>query len=102
MESGIEKCAMLIRKSRKRQIMEGIELSNQERIKMFGERENYKYLGILEADIIKQAKMKDIFKKEYPRRTRKLLEIKLCSRNLIKGINIWAAPRVGYSKSFLK
>ena len=46
--------------------------------------------------------MKDKIQKEYPRRTRKLLETKLSSRNLIKGINTWAVPLVRYSKPFLK
>ena len=44
------------------------------------------------ADTIKQVQMKDKIKKEYLRRTRKLLERKLSSRNLIKGINTWAVP----------
>ena len=35
-------------------------------------------------------------------RTRKLLKIKLSSRNLIKGINTWAVPLVRYSGSFLE
>ena len=35
-----------------------------------------KYLGILEADIIKQGKMKDEIQKDYLRRSRKLLETK--------------------------
>ena len=43
--------------------MEGIELPNQEKIKMFGENEIYKYLGILEADAIKQEEMKEESKK---------------------------------------
>ena len=34
--------------------------------------------------------------------TRKLLETKLNSRNLIKGINTWAVPLVRYSGPFLK
>ena len=58
------------------------------------ENETNKYLGILEADTIKQIEMKNRIKKEYLRRTRKLLEIKLNSRNLIKGINTWAVPLV--------
>ena len=33
MESGIEKCAMLILTSGKRDIVEGIEQANQERVK---------------------------------------------------------------------
>ena len=46
--------------------------------------------------------MKSKIQKEYLRRTRKLLETKLNSRNLIKGINIWAVPLVRYSGPFLK
>ena len=59
-------------------------------------------MGILEADTIIQAEMKEKIQKEYLRRARKLLETKLNSRNLIKGINIWAVPLVRYSGAFLK
>ena len=83
MEFGIEKCAMLVMKSGKRQLTNGMELPNQDKIKTFTENENYKYLGILEADTIKQVEMKDKIQKEYLR-TRKQLETKLNSRNLIK------------------
>ena len=71
---------------------EGIELPNQEKIRTYGEKETYKYLGILEADTIKQAEMKEKKLKEYLRRTRKLLETKLYSRNFMKGINTWTVP----------
>ena len=102
MEFGIEKCAMLVMKSGKRYLTDGMELPNKDKIKMLAENETYKYLGILEADTIKQAEMKEKIQKEYLRRTRKLLETKLNSRNLIKGINIWAVPLVRYSGPFLK
>ena len=46
--------------------------------------------------------MKLKIQKEYLRRTRKLLEIKLSCRNLIKGINTWAELLVRYSRPFLK
>ena len=46
--------------------------------------------------------MKRKVKKEYLRRTRKLLETKLGSRNLFKGINTWAVPIIRYSGPFLK
>ena len=39
---------------------------------------------------------------EYLRKTRKLPKTKLSSRNLIKGINTWAVPLVGYSRPFFK
>ena len=87
MESGIEKCAMPVMKSGKRQLTDGMEVSNKDEIKTLAENETSKYLGILEADTIKQVEMKEKNQKEYLRRTRKLLETKLSCRNLIKGIN---------------
>ena len=87
MEFVIEKCAMLVMKRGKRQLTDGMELPNKDKIKSLAENETYKYLGILEADTIKQAEMKEKIQKEYLRRTRKLLETKLNSRNLMKGIN---------------
>ena len=71
MKFGIEKCAMLVIKRGERKLMDGIQLSNQDTIKSLDENESYKYLGI------KQAEMKGKVKKEYLRRTRKLLETKL-------------------------
>ena len=68
---------------------------------MHAENETYKYLGILEVDTIKQVEMKNKIQKEYLRRSRKLLETKLSSRNLIKGINTWAVPLVRYLGPFL-
>ena len=58
------------------------------------EKETYKYLGILEGDTIKQVEMKEKIKKEYSGRNTKLLDTKLCSRNLIKAINTIAVPLV--------
>ena len=86
----------------KRHMTDGMELLNHDRIRTLEEKETYKYLGILEADTIKQVQMKDTIWKEYLRRTRKLLETKLSSRNLIKGMNTWAVPLVRYSGPFLK
>ena len=102
MEFGIEKCAMLVIKSGKRHMTDEMELPNHNKIRTRGENETYKYLGILEADTIKQVEMKDKVRKGYLRRTRKLLETKLSSRNLIKGINTRAVPLVRYSEPFLK
>ena len=102
MEFGKEKYSMLVMKSSKWYMTDGMELPNHDKIKTLGENETYKYLGILEADTIKQVQMKDKIRKEYHRRTRKLLETKLSSRNLIKGINSWAVPLIRYSGSFLK
>ena len=89
-------------KSGKWRLADGVELPNQVKIRTLGEKETYKYLGILEADTIKQVEIKEKIKKEYLRRTRKLLKTKLYSRNLIKGINIWTVPLIKYSGPFLK
>ena len=94
--------AMLVMKSGKWQLTDGMELPNKDKIKTLAENETYKYLGILEADTIKQAEMKEKIPKEYLRRTRKLHETKLNCRNLIKGINTWAVPLIKYSGPFLK
>ena len=46
-------------KSGKRHITDGLELPKQDKITTLGENETYEYLGILEADTIKQGEMKD-------------------------------------------
>ena len=101
MEFGIEKCTLLVMKSGKRTLTDGIELPNEDKIRTLAEDKTYKYLRILEADTTKQAKKKKKIPKEYLRRTRKLLETKLNSRNRIKGINIWLYL-VRYSGPFLQ
>ena len=79
-----------------------MELLNPNEIRTLGEKETYKYLGISEADTIKQVEIKEKIKKEYLRRTKKLLETKVSNRNPIKGINTWAVPLVRYSGPSLK
>ena len=101
MEFSIEKCAMLVKKSGKRHLTDGMELPSQDKIRTLREKETYKYSGILEADTIKQVEMKCKIKKEYIR-TRKLLETKLSSRNPIKVLNTWAVSLVRYSGPFVK
>ena len=91
-EFGIEKCALLVMKSGKRHMTDAMELPNQDKMRTLAENETFKYVGILEADTIKQVEMKGKIQKEYLRRTRKLLETKLSGRNLIKGINTRAVP----------
>ena len=59
MEFGIEKCAMLVMKSSKQHLTDRMELPNEDNIRTLGEKEMYKYLGILEDETIKQVKMKE-------------------------------------------
>ena len=56
MEFGIEN-SMQVMKSGKRHITDGMELPNQDKIRTLAENETNKYLGILEADTIKQGEM---------------------------------------------
>ena len=54
MAFGIEKCVMLVMKSGKRHLTDGIELPSKDKIRTLREKETNKYLGILETDTIKQ------------------------------------------------
>ena len=68
----------------------GIELPDGKVIKSLQKGENYKYLGILEADRFLEEKMKLNFLKEYIRRLTKVFKSKLNSENLVRGVNTWA------------
>ena len=87
MEFGIEKCAMLVMEKGKIVKAVGIELPGGNVIKSLQEGESYKYLGILEADMFLEEKMKLIVLKEYIRRLRKVLKSKLNGGNLVCGVN---------------
>ena len=52
-------------KKEKRKTMEWTELPNLESIRNLREKENYKYLEILEADTIKQTEMTERVRKEF-------------------------------------
>ena len=101
-ESDRKKCIMLVMKSGKWHITKGVELPNQAVIGTLGEKETYKYLRILEGDTIKQREMKENIKKEYLRRSRNLLKIKLYCKKLLKGINTWTVLLIRHSGPFLK
>ena len=67
MESGIEKCAMLVMEKSKIVKPVGIELPDGKVIKSLQEGESYKYFGILAADKFLEEKMKLNVSKEYIR-----------------------------------
>ena len=50
-------------KSGKQHLTDGIEILNQDKIRTLAENDTYKYLGILEADTIKQVEIKTKLKK---------------------------------------
>ena len=68
MEFGIEKCAMLVIEKGNIVNSVGIELPDDNVIKLLQEGENYKYLGLLEEDRVLGEEMKLKVSKEYFRR----------------------------------
>ena len=95
MEFGIQKCGVLVMKRGKLVKSQGIKMSDGSVIKEV-EEDGYKYLGIIEADKIKEGEMKEVFKKEYYRRARLVLQSRLNGRNKIKAINTWAVSLMRY------
>ena len=85
MKFGIEKCAVLIIKRGK--VTQS--LPDDTIIRSLKEREGYKYLGVLEADVMLYKQMKEKIKKEYLRRVRKVAQSKLNGANLIQAVNTW-------------
>ena len=65
MEFGIKKCGVLVMKKGKHVRSERIEIPSGEKIKEIDLENGYKYLGILEADGIKDKYMKENFRSEY-------------------------------------
>ena len=66
MEFSIEKCAIIIWKAVNDTCRNQWNHQNREKIRMLGEKETYKYLGILKANTIKQVEKKEIFLKRIP------------------------------------
>ena len=95
MDFGIEKYAILIMKSRKRKITEGIQLPNQERIRTLGKNGKVQILGNIGSGH-HQTSGNEKITKGHLRRTRKLLKTKLRNGNLIKEINTWAIYLIRY------
>ena len=101
MEFGIETCAMTVIEKRKIVQSVSIELPDGKVITSLQEGESYKYLGILEADIFLEDKMKLNVSKEYIRTLRKVLKSKLNGGNLVRGVNAWAVFLLRYSAAFV-
>ena len=74
----------------KRHMTEGMELLNQEKIRTLGKKETFKYLGILEANTIKQVEMKEKIKSiagEPENYTRRNYLAGKSSKGLINGLS---------------
>ena len=77
MEFDIDKCGILVMKRGRYKKSEEIKLPNDQEIKEINVDNGYKYLGILEADGIKDKEMKEKIRKEYTRHVQQVLKSKL-------------------------
>ena len=96
MEFGLDKCATISLKRGKLARGEEVEMPEGDMIHGIEENEEYKYLGILEADDIKHDKMKEKIFREYTDRLKRVLRSKLNSGNLFNAINTWAVSLYRY------
>ena len=102
MEFGISKCANVTINAGKLVSVGGMELSSGEVITELESDKGYKYLGILEANDIMHAEMKDKIQKVYHNRVRRLTSSKLNGGNTIRAINSRVVSLVRYSAGILK
>ena len=100
MEFGLKKCGVLLMKRGKIHHSDGIVLPDGQIMKEI-EENGYKYLGILESDVMRESKMQEIFRNEYFRRLRLLLKSKLNGKNKIMAINTWAVPVLRYGAGII-
>ena len=61
----------------------------------------YKYLGVLQAENVKNSEKKNKVRTEYLRRVKLLVNSELYTDNLVEGINTWAIGVVRYSAGVL-
>ena len=72
----------------------GIALPNGVEIRSLEQSEEYRYLGILQSDDNKNKEMKQMTKREYSSRVRKVLKACHNGTNTIESINSWAVATV--------
>ena len=100
MEFGIEKCATLRMEGGKKKEGIGVTLPSGEVLKDLAE-EGYRYLGILESDVIHHKEMKTLVSAEYYRRVKKILKSGLQGKNTFQAINTWAVPVARYGAGII-
>ena len=101
MQFGIDKCAVLVMKRGKLVLCDGIEMPDGNSIREV-EESGYKYLGVLEADDLNHAAMKEVICKEYFRRIRKILKSKLNGGNVVNAMNSRAVSIIRYSAGIVE
>ena len=81
---GIERCARRVMKSGKRHLIDVMKLQSKDKIRTFGEKEKYKYLGLLDAGMIKHVERKTKLGKNISEELESYSRQKLSSRNVFK------------------
>ena len=77
-------------------------MPNGERIRAMQENSEYRYLGVLEGDDVKNEKVKHLVSEEYNRRLNRMLKSTLNSGYLIKAINTYAVAAIRYTVGIVK
>ena len=101
MKFGLQKCGVLIMKKGKYGSINVVKMPDNEEIKEIDKDRGYKYLGVLEADKIKDKEMKEKIQKEYFRRVRRILKSKLNSGNTILATNSRAVSLIRYGAGII-
>ena len=101
MQFGLDKCGVLVVEKGVKKRSQGITLPGGEMIKEI-EEDGYKYLGVLEAEMIMEKEMKQRLKGEYYRRVRLLVRSKLYGGHMVKGINAWAVSVIRYTAGIIE
>ena len=97
MQFGQDKCAKVTINRGKLASTENIRLPSREEIRELEIEETYKYLGIHQADEVKNNVVKEKTQSEYKKRLRMILKSKLSGFNQITAINIYASPIIAYT-----
>ena len=77
--------------------MENIRLPSRKEIRELEIEETYEYLGIHQADEVKNNVVKEKTQSEYKKRLRMILKSKLSGFNQITAINIYTSPIIAYT-----
>jgi len=101
MEFGLSKCAAMVMERGKMRDCTGLDLGDGQKIEGLTTEEHYKYLGMSEADTIRQNVMKTKIKAEYFKRVKKVLKSDLNAGNVVTAINVWAVSAFRYSSGIV-
>ena len=101
MEFGVNKCgSQILRRGRIVRTEASPVISSGERLPIV--EGGYKYLGMIQTDLIHHEEMKKKLTKEYKARLRKVLKTRLNAANTIKAINTWEVSILRYSAGIVK